>query len=340
MHQALSDAIDDYQRWRKSQQISKQTIANEASILRRFLSVNGNIQCRQISEVHVTRHMEDASKTRSTDSLKLDHTVLTTFFKWMRHTKRLPTDRDPMFGRRTPKTIRKERNRLHVSAFPLLLDTAEKKTPRNRALVALMLYTLLRDQDIADLRIRDLDMNAGYLMCRIKKTKLEDRMPVSLELDTEMRQWLTAYTKAVGVLQPHYYLIPRLAPTPMRGADGMFTEVLLTPQPELPLSRGTRVIQGILQGAGFPITDSHGNTAREGCHTLRRSGARALFDQLVADGYDGALRVVQAMLHHSSVEQTERYIGITADRRTRDDLLKGKQMYRLGSGDGVVSLVR
>ena len=340
MHQSLSDAIEDYQRWRRSQHIGKNTMKNEASILRRFLSANGNIQCRQISDVHVTRHMEAASKVRSPDSLKLDHTVLSTFFKWMRHTKRLPIDRDPMFGRRAPKTIRKERNRLHVSAFPSVLEAAEKKALRDRALVATIMYTLLRDQDVADLRVRDLDLNAGYLMCRIKKTNQEDRLPVSAELDSEMRRWLTHYTEQVGPLKPHYFLVPRIATTPVRGGDqGRFCRVITTLRPEERFARGGKVVQAALREAGFPVFDESGESLREGSHTLRRSGARALFDQLVADGYDGALRVVQAMLHHSSVEQTERYIGITADKRTRDDLLRGKQMYRFGGGD-VVSMVR
>ena len=340
MHQSLSDAIEDYERWRRSQHIGKQTIRNEASILRRFLSVNGNIQCRQIGDIHVTRHMEDAAKTRSPESMRLDHTVLATLFEWMRHTKRMASDCDPMYGRRPPRTVRKERNRLHVSAFPAVLDAAEAKTPRDRALVATIMYTLLRDQDVADLRIRDLDLNAGYLMCRIRKTRQEDRLPVSAELDTEMRKWLTHYTEQVGELKPHYYLIPRIKPVPIQGGErARFTHTLTLLRPEERFARGGKVVQAALRNAGFPVTDSDGESLREGSHTLRRSGARALFDQLVADGYDGALRVVQAMLHHSSVEQTERYIGITADRRTRDDLLRGKQMYRFGGGE-VVSLVR
>jgi hypothetical protein len=67
----------------------------------------------------------------------------------------------------------------------------------------------------------------------------------------------------------------------------------------------------------------------EGCHTLRRSGARALFDDLVErGGYDGVLRHVSAMLHHKSTLMTERYLGLDVDVKKRNDLIRGKKMYR------------
>lgn len=341
MQQTLSEAIDDYCRWRAAMSVGKQTIRNEKSILNRFLAVNGNIQCRSLDDRHVTRHFEEATKTRSTASLRLDHTVLSALFEWMRQTRRIPSDRDPLFGRKPAKAIRKERDRIHESAFPRLLTLAGERDPQVRALLAVLLYTLLRDQDVADLRIRDVDLEGGYLRCRIKKTRQEDRLPICAELDTELRAWLTHYTTEVGPLEPHYYLVPRRNVTPVRATSGgRYDSVTTRLAPDLPFSRGGRIIRPVLEAAGFPVTDVNGESTREGSHTVRRSGARALFDRLVADGYDGALRVVQAMLHHSSIEQTERYIGITADRRTRDELLRGKQMYRQPPEGAAVFLVR
>lgn len=62
-------------------------------------------------------------------------------------------------------------------------------------------------------------------------------------------------------------------------------------------------------------------------HTLRRSAARALFDRLATEGYDGALRLVQAMLHHAQSSTTEHYLGLTLDKKRRDDIIRGESMY-------------
>jgi integrase len=57
-------------------------------------------------------------------------------------------------------------------------------------------------------------------------------------------------------------------------------------------------------------------------HTLRRSAARQMFDALVETRHwDGALRVVQALLHHSTLE-TEQYIGLSTEILTRDEFLR------------------
>ena len=69
--------------------------------------------------------------------------------------------------------------------FGELLDAAEERDPRDRALCALLLYTLGRDSEVTDLRIRDLDLTGGWLKVRIHKTGAEDTLPVSAELDAE-----------------------------------------------------------------------------------------------------------------------------------------------------------
>ena len=88
-----------------------------------------------------------------------------------------------------------------------------------------------------------------------------------------------------------------------------------------------RIAQRALVGIGFDTHDEHGVTAREGMHTLRRSGARALFNELVLEGYDGALRTVQSYLHHSSSTMTERYLGLAEDRHRRNKEFVGRNLY-------------
>jgi integrase len=325
--QELSPAIEDYLRFRRSQDYSKGTIKSDQQVLKGFLNTNGNIWCHGINERHIARHFEIASKTRGNSTLVNDHGVLVRFFKWARHTGRMPADSDPMFGRRQPRPVKKERNRIPVTDFPRLLDVAEARDPRDRALIAVLLYTLMRDSELTSLRIRDLKLDQGWLHARIHKTRIEDTLPVSSELDAEMRRWLTHYTTLVGPLEPHYFLIPARAVSPVRGDGGRITHHTSSYRPEKQIRASGRIVTPILESSGFPIVDDDGKAAHEGAHTIRRSGARAFFDQLVTSGYDHALRVVQSLLHHASVQQTETYLGITADRRSRDDLIRGHEMY-------------
>lgn len=340
VRQELSPAIDDYSRFRQSQDYSKGTIRNDQLVLKKFLSINGNVWCHSLKDRHVERHFEEASRTRKPSSLRNDHQVLRAFFKWARATGRMPVDSDPMYGRRQPKPTRRERNRLHASEFPRLLDTAEARDPRDRAVVALLLYTLLRDSEISSLRIRDLDLNGGWLHARVHKTRQEDLMPVCAELDSEMRRWLTYYTTRAGHLNPGDFLVPARHANPVRDqGTGRITHHQSHYRPERQMGPVGVIVRPILEKIDFPVTDEAGKPLNEGAHTLRRSGARALFDDLIAKGDERALRVVQSMLHHSSSEMTERYLGITADRRSRDEIIRGQRMYSLDTGN-VVKLAR
>lgn len=327
MKELLSDAVENYMRHRTSQNYSKGTVKVDREVLKRFLATCGNIWCHQIKDRHIERYFEDASKTRQGNTLRKDHGVLSKFFKWCRHTGRMPVDSDPMFGRRQPKLVNRERNRLNVTRFPELLEAAGERDPRDRALCALLLYTLCRDGEVTDLRIRDLDLQAGWLKVRIHKTSQEDTMPVSAELDAEMRRWLRHYAHISGPLQPWYYLVPVRKVQPVNGPTGKILRHESGYRPDKRVGGAGRIVSPILEKIGFPVLDENGKPCGEGSHTIRRSGARALFDRLVEGGYDHALRLVQSMLHHASIVQTERYIGVTADRRSRDDIIRGKTLY-------------
>ena len=339
MREELSPAVEAYLRHRRSQDYSKATLRHNKQVLKRFMDINGNIWCHAIGERHVNRHFEEVSKTRAPSSMRNDHATLQQFFKWARHTGRMPVDSDPMFGRRQPKVTQRERNRIPVTDFGRLLDEAEAKEPRDRALVAVLLYTLMRDSEVTSLRVSDIDLNGGWIRAVIHKTRQEDMVPISSELDAELRRWLTHYTNMVGPLHGHYYLIPSRAVHPVHGEGGKITHHKSLYRPEKQIRAAGRIITPLLERFGFPTVDGHGKPLNEGAHTIRRSGARALFDWLVEGGYDHALRVVQSLLHHKSMSMSERYIGISADRRSRDEILKGRMMYPR-EHENVIELVR
>jgi integrase len=327
--QLLSDAIDDYMGWRKSNGYSKSYLHNETIVLKKLLGTVGNIYVHNLHDGHVTRHFEDSGRTRSPASLRIDHATLNGFFDWSRRTKRAPASFDPMNGRRPPRPMKRERRRIPVAKFGHLLDVGERiGGPRDRAVVAMFLYTLLREQEVASLRIADVDLDGGWLHTRIFKSKTEDTMPISQELDTELRLWLTEYQNQCGPLQPEWFLIPaRRKGATERDGRGRIARHTMILTPEARVARLGDIIRLILTEFGFAVRDMDGSALMEGAHTIRRSGARALFDSLSGEGHDFALRIVQSMLHHKSMTTTELYIGVTADRRTRDDLIRGRRMY-------------
>lgn len=234
------------------------------------------------------------------------------------------------------KKVEAERHRVPVTKFGQLLDACE--TPRDRVLVALGLYLFLRGGEITSLRVRDVNLDTGEIVTTIHKTKDSDVMPISAELDAELRRWLEEYAAQCGPLQPDWYLVPRrygLKAEQPRDDKGAFVKgdsgaVALTLLPDKPLTNPHLYVQKALAKIGFATQQ------REGVHTLRRSGARALFDALVDAGYDGALKQVQAMLHHKNGNMTERYLGLQADRHRRDRTIKGQYMF--GAPTNVVQL--
>lgn len=333
MKELLSDGIENYMSLRSSQDFSRKTLNNERGVLRRFLTVTGNIWMNNIGERQVIRYFEEASKTRSARSLQLDHTYLGQFFAWGRQTRRMATDNDPMAGRRRPKARKKERDRIPVVDFSRLLDAAGERDARDRCVTAVLLYTLCRDNEAVGIRIQDVRLNEGYLRLRISKTYTEDDMPICAELDTELRRWLTHYASTIDrPLHPTDYLFPARKSVGMtRTNAGKVRSHIFTYEPSRTLGQIGRFMSSILEAIGFAIEDHEGKRKFEGAHTIRRSGARALFDRLAAEGYDRALRIVQSMLHHSSVQTTELYIGVTADQRGRDEIIRGRRMFPIES---------
>lgn len=324
---ALQDVIEEYVASRQSDGTKPNTIRNIRICLRGFMTSVGNIQVRNITGRHIDIYFTDAARTRAAASLNLNHAILNKFFAWCRSRGFLPRDADPLAGRSPRKVAPKDRARLAVERFPALLEAAGQRHPRDRMICALGLYLFLRASEIAPLRISDVNFDTGELRVSIYKTGGSDApevdyMPISSELDSELRRYLTWYTQHHGTLDPNWYLCPARKRGHLRDPrTGRLTagaSFLMTPTRQ-PV-KIEKLVQWALADVGFPVF-------QEGVHTLRRSGARALFDELVAMGYDGALQRVRAMLHHSNGTMTERYLGINVERKQRDAAIKGRPLF-------------
>lgn len=245
------------------------------------------------------------------------------FLTWMYFNDLIDRDFGKTLHRmRRPHCVRLQLDSAQVRA--LLMDAAN---PRDRALIALAFFTAMRKSELRTIPVGDLDMDRGTVFFHVWKSDVEDVLPLTPELRDELRRWLASYERNVrrhqgrGLL-PADYLIP--AYLPRRYAPG-FTVVDGERRrnvtfggfnPLRPAAKSSEVVRDGLERLGLP-------SRNQGLHTLRRSAARQMFDALIdARKYDGALGVVQALLHHRSRETTETYIGLTTEVVTRDEFLR------------------
>jgi integrase len=215
---------------------------------------------------------------------------------------------------------------LAKAEFPAALEVAGNHHPRDRAAVALALYTLGRQSEFAPAKLSDLDLTRGEVRLYREKRDRWTVTGVTPELDAEMRQWLQAYAIEMGYM--HWGTMVRehpdwlLIPSKRRGSGAL--------QPTVQITCMERICKRVLTGLGVTTTRK-GKTADhlgEGMHTFRRSGARAFFKMLKDEmGYQGALVRVGAMLDHDDLKNTLRYIGMDQEREELNDWLKGNSMY-------------
>jgi integrase len=339
----LDDLITAWCRSQESQGLARNTIRNRELHTRAFMALVGNIQINSVERRHVDayfNHCMTKPRPLQARSLNSHKESLDAFIGWAVANRYLPADRNPMAGRRKFKAVPKDRLLIPASDFPRLLDCAPH--PRDRIVVALGLYLFPRQSEIRSMRIKDVDLERGYAHMKNHKSSSVDDMPICVELDEEVRRWLRFYAGMVP-LHPNHHLVPAKPTRLVAGwaPPGERRRVELSAQldPNKPMAELHDAVQRTLEAAGYSVRDGDDRSNYEGSHTLRRSGARALYDRLLDDGHDGAIRVVQAMLHHASVSMTEHYLGMKLDQARRDKLLKGQRMFAAPS-ENVVRLVR
>lgn len=339
----LDQAIAEYEIFRTSQQYARNTVRIERQALDLLLSEVGNIQVKHLDARHGEAFVSAMlSKGLKPGTVNLYRGAFRRFCSWC-HTRRfLPGSNNPLGTTRNLADHKAPRRRIPAHDFPRLLDAAEH--PQERIIVALGLYLFLRASEVACLDIEHVHLDRSEILVFQPKTGRYDEMPIAFELEVELRRWLTWYAEdqapVRGALMPHWPLVPARRRSQLWN-DGSGKNGGRPIVPRFghmnPMSRAKQIhgkVQKTLRTFGWEV----GAEDREGVHTLRRSGARALFDEMVETGVrDGVLRIVQSMLHHKSVTMTEHYLGLEADREKRNDQFKGRRMFR-PMGDNVVEL--
>ncbi|MET9729355.1 site-specific integrase [Streptomyces sp. NPDC006458] len=215
------------------------------------------------------------------------------------------------------------RNRYRMTRPELrrLLECATD--PRDRALIAFVANTGVRISEALAMTVQDVSFSKVELHVHLPKTQEEVPLPMSADLEAELRVWLSAYTEAVGQLEKEY----RLFPAYRRGrfVDGAGSRVRHF-NPTARISNPRMVLQPVADAAGLELEPG------DGWHTLRRSFGRIIYEDARRHGHDDALRITQAALNHSKVETTERYLGLDIERQRYADMMRGKPFLTLGEG--------
>ncbi|MFD4474730.1 tyrosine-type recombinase/integrase [Streptomyces sp. NPDC058471] len=244
---------------------------------------------------------------------------------------KVPTPKDA--GLRKPD----ERDWTRYSADEMLLLQEGMPCPRSRIIVAVITNTAMRIDDVFDIQNRYVRSQTGDLRARIKKSKMWDTKPITLDLEDEIRRYRQWYTEACGVTdKDDVYFIPgskRNGDWIRKLPDGTVAGYDPDPSRRVSYNWAYTRLKGALETQGLFYDKG------EAWHMLRRSVARLYFDTMAGQGYDLALRMTQALLNHKEVSTTEKYLGLAVETAKRDQSLKGQAFLTRGR-DGVVDLHR
>lgn len=344
----LDDARVAYLADRASNGLAKATIRNDNTCLTRFIRVTGNLYTDTVENTpHLTRYFSEAGTTRNPNSLQIDYQVLRDFFRWCINNNQINGKHvSPMEARRKPKgRVERPWRGLPVQQIREVCEAAWDTHPRDGMLVAQACFLLGRATELTKLRWINIDLDNGWVYYFRYKTNKQDTMPISTELRRYYEKWKAYYVEQCGPLQPDWFVIPRRSRPPMRMqlVDGKMVsrsfsaESRLMPDTELiePWLQAKKALDKI----GFPLRDPvTGKSMREGMHTFRRSGAKAWYHQLVAEGDPNPLLKVQSLLGHANEDTTRIYIGEEVDRIARNDRVRGREMFPGLFADNVVTL--
>lgn len=303
----LSEAITEYLRLRKNR-LAASTYRDIQSELRQFLTTVGDRKVANLTVDHLENYFYgDTGRATTVQAATFNNCRANVlgFTRWLMdegHTRQ-----DLMRRIQRKKAYQRERQRLTPQQMQAAIDSCAH--PRDRVAIAIACNTGMRASSAQVLRVKDVDLDRGEIQYINVKLRRERTLPITADLDQELRTWFAWYQQECGPLQDDWYLIPARP----RGGRGPCKVV-----PDKPAARARRIAHNALQGAGVDATG-------EGFHTFRRSAARAVFESALEAGDPRAIHITQAFLDHADAAMTARYIGTSHERQKLDDLLRGKK---------------
>ena len=313
----------DYLAFMEARGLARSTITTAKNVINHATRAWGDINVEDIKPKNIDDFF--IGKDWSTGTRNIYLLGLRNLLKYCRTHNYLPPDYDPTAGWKTRTLEKKEKTWLTLPVLGAMMDATPHA--RDRAFLALGIYTFMRASEIIELKWRDVDLQNNEIHIYRIKTKQSDQLPICAELRYELIAWATYYHNECGVINPDWFVVPSRGPRPMKGVHGQ-RKLIPTgePNPLRPtqrIGRPQRIVKDAMTRIGI-------GEKGDGCHVLRRSGARSLFEELREQGYDGSARRVQSMLGHANLVTTELYLGIDNERRQRNEALSGKTMFNGG----------
>lgn len=343
----LDAAISEYEQYLVVNQRARNTVRSRVYFLRTFSKITGDKPVRKLNSADVTRAAADWARgggihtSNAASTMNLKRTNLKCFFDWCEARDYLESSARVIYGVARVKERKRKRLYLNREECAAFLDSIEH--PRDRILCALAMFTGLRVSDITALRVGSVDLAGESLSTEVLKTgEYDEALPLMEELVDELRRWFRWYGhEQGGPLHESCYLVPAKARPDMTAVRS--AKIHATSVPNFgkldsvkPMTRASRKMSELLKAAGF-------EGEYEGMHTLRRSVARLVFDDLCQPGgeaRDQALLIVQHLLHHASPEMTARYIGADYGRELRNKVLRGRRLFGTSSASTVTDIRR
>ena len=311
----LSEAIHLFSEGRRAEGFAENTLINNAQDLKRILRIVGDIEITSLKPQHLDRVLAvEADRGLAPGTLNNIQASLSAFSRWCREREIMHPNQNPVGTRRYRPDPPKQRDIIPLSDFPRVLDAAGQGEVgmRDRAFMAGGLYLMVRQSELINIRIKDLNLEYDEVEVTIKKTHDRDTMPICTELHNELIRYLAWYREDVGSeLDGDWFLFPAIRTTG-------FHKWALNPTHRI--SRSQDIVRRTLFKLGW-------KDKWIGVHLLRRSAARARLDENIDQGYDAAMREIQSWLHHASITTTEKYLQIQPDRDRRNRRTSGKLMF-------------
>lgn len=313
----ISEASPKYENHLHARRLTDGTIRAHRSALNLLQTHIGDLYLDSITTEHIDKLFLNNNWAPTTRNTKI--AIYRVFFKWARGARHMNPLNDPMIGLRQKTPPQKQHLRIPHSEWVKLFNACIH--PQERIVIATGLFLFLRASEQRALKMQCVNLQNNLIDVWRPKTQKWQVMPISSELGDELRLWLT-WLSTQYELQPEHHLIcgrnkdMSHDPKTHRWIAGTGTMNL-----ERPVHNPAKIVQRVLRRAGYNVEKGQGE------HTLRRSGARALFDTLVAQGYDGALKQVQTLLGHANAWQTETYLGIDLEQKRVLDAYAGKPMF-------------
>ncbi len=183
-----------------------------------------------------------------------------------------------------------------------LLEAAGRRHPRDRVVVALGLFCGLRESEMLNLRLRDVDLRRKTMDFYREKQDAYHFVDLNDAAVDELRSYLEWYEAYYAPLHEKMYVAPARA---VHVAKVSNAEAINPRWPIIPDRRASgfrRDIKILLAQIGKPVAEG------QGIHVLRRTFANSMIDA----GLD--IRDVQEALGHKSQATTERYLNRSFER--------------------------